>query len=63
MKTKYRTRNLGGSLLVLKGLNDCATIERGSDSKPKVVQVEGEWDSSELRDAMRLWQGSMAQRR
>lgn len=59
----YRVRSLGGSLLVIKGLNDCVTIERGSDSKPKVVRVEGAWTGPEVREAMSFWRGSEAQAR
>lgn len=51
----YRTRTLGGSLLVIKGLNDCATIERDVTSKPVIVKVEGHWTAEELMDAKRLW--------
>lgn len=61
--TKYRTRCLGGSLLVIKGLNDCVTIERGSDSKPRIVTIEGTWTRDELREARSFWKGSDAQRR
>jgi hypothetical protein len=64
--TKYRTRTLGGSLLVIKGLNDCVTIERGNNGKPQVVSVEGEWDSEELDDAKHKWftqEGAEARRR
>lgn len=58
-----RTRSLGGTLLVIKGLNDCVTIERGTDSKPRIVSIEGLWDREELREARSLWKGSDAQRR
>lgn len=63
MSTSYRTRTLGGSLLVLKGLNDCVTIERGNDGLPHVVRTEGDWDPNELNEAKELWEGSEAEQR
>ena len=59
----YRTRTLGGTLLVLKGLNDCLTIERGNDSKPKITNIEGDWTKQEIREASSLWYGSEAEQR
>jgi hypothetical protein len=50
------TRTLGGSLLVIKG-NDCVTIERGSDSQPRIVSVEGHWTPDELDEAKEKWFG------
>lgn len=64
--SEYRTRTLGGSLLVIKGMNDCVTIERGNDGKPQVVSVEGDWTPSQLDDAKHLWftpEGAEARRR
>lgn len=58
-----RTRCLGGTLLVTKGLNDCVTIERDRTSKPVIVSIEGQWTQDELREAMSLWRGSDAERR
>jgi len=58
-----RTKSLGGTLLVIKGLNDCATIERGKNSKPCIVSIEGTWTKEELREALSLWNRSEAQRR
>lgn len=53
----YRTRTLGGSFLVIKGCNDCVTIERGSNGKPAIVSKEGDWSAEELEDARDLWRG------
>lgn len=53
----YRTRTLGGSLLVIKDCNDCVTIERGSKGKPAIVSIEGDWSADELDDARDLWRG------
>lgn len=50
-----RTRCRGGSLLVIKGLNDCVTIERGGDGNPEIVSVEGEWNAEELKEAKERW--------
>jgi hypothetical protein len=61
-RMKYRTRSLRGSLLVIKGLRDCATIERDKFSDPVVVSVEGDWTPEELKEAMRFWKGSAAQK-
>ena len=63
MKDKYRTRCLGGSLLVIKDLNDCVTIERGRNGKPHITRIEGDWNKDELESAMHRWDGSDAQRR
>ena len=63
MKTNFRIRCLGGSLLITKGLNDCVTIERNSMSKPCIVSIEGQWTKSELTKALSYWRGSEAQRR
>lgn len=60
---KYRIRCLGGSLLVIKGLNDCCTIERGGDSRPYISSVDGDWTEEELNDAMAYWPGSDASKR
>lgn len=58
-----RTKSLGGTLLVIKDLNDCATIERGKNSKPSVVSIEGTWTEEELIEALSLWDESEAQKR
>lgn len=58
-----RTKSLRGSLLVIKGLNDCVTIERGSNCKPRIVRVEGNWTAEELCEARSYWSGSDAQKR
>lgn len=60
---KYRIRCLGGSLLVIKGLNDCVTIERNRYSQPEIVEVIGDWTDDELQDALSYWSGSDAQKR
>lgn len=52
-----RTRTLGGSLLVIKGMNDCVTIERGANAKPQIVSIEGEWSAEELEEAKEMWFG------
>lgn len=59
----YRTKSLGGSLLVMKNSNDCVTIERNKMSKPEIVSIEGHWTKEELREAKEFWRGSDAQRR
>lgn len=60
---KYRTRCLGGTLLVLKGLNDCVTIERDKMQHIVITCVEGDWTNEEKREAMEFWKGSDAARR
>ena len=60
---KYRTRSLGGTLLVIKGQNDCVTIERNGMSKPTVTSVEGTWTAEEIKEARKYWAGSDAQQR
>lgn len=49
---KYRTRVLGGTLLVLKGLNDCATFERGRDSRFHCTNLEGQWTQEEIHEGL-----------
>lgn len=63
MENKYRIRSLGGTLLVIKGLNDCITIERNKMSLPEIVEVEGEWSGEEKSEAIGFWEGSDAQLR
>lgn len=55
--TNYRIRTLGGSLLVIKGQNDCVTIERGRSGRPCIASVEGDWTPEELEDAKSFWFG------
>ena len=62
-QTTYRTRCLGGSLLVIKGCNDCVTIERDATSRPVITRVEGDWQPDQLDDAMAFWDGSEAEQR
>ena len=52
---KYRFRTLGGSLLVIKGSNDCATIKRGANGKPYVSSTDGAWTAVELSEAKHYW--------
>lgn len=59
----YRTRSLGGTLLVIKDSNDCVTIERDGMSKPKIIRIEGAWSTGELKVAKKMWNGSEAQKR
>jgi hypothetical protein len=59
----YKTRSLGGSLMVIRNHMEWVTIERGANSVPKVVEIRGDWDSDQLNIAMTYWQGSDAQKR
>lgn len=52
MNGGFRTRVLGGTLLVIKGLNDCATFERGRDGRFHCVNLEGDWTQEEIHDGL-----------
>lgn len=59
----FRTKCLGGTLLVMKSLNDCITIERDRNNRPQITDIEGQWTADEMRQAFKCWNGSDAQRR
>ena len=63
MKATCRFRELGGTLLIVRKLNDCLTVERNRLSEPTVVSVEGEWTEEEKECALHFYKTSTCFRR